>query len=202
MRLLWLFYFMGRVYRKFINIIIFKLNKVSFTNDFQINGFIFVKNTGSIEIGKNFGANSGAKYNPIGGDTILRLITQTEKAKITIGNNVGISNATIYCWDDITIEDNVVIGGSVRIWDSNFHSLNPIVRMSGNDNDIRSKPIKICKYVFIGGGSIILKGVTIGENSIIAAGSVVNESIPANVIAGGNPCRIIKKINILNNYEK
>ncbi|RYE17954.1 MAG: acyltransferase [Sphingobacteriaceae bacterium] len=108
---------------------------------------------------------------------------------------MGISNSTIACYDKITIGDNVMIGGSVKIWDTNFHSLNPLIRVSGNDDDIKTAPVEICDYAFIGANSIIMKGVTIGRNSIIAAGSVVVKNIPDNVLAGGNPCKIIKYIN-------
>lgn len=194
MKLFRIYNFFITAYTRSKNVRTLKVNKVLYTDDFKINGIFFIKNIGKIFIGRNFGANSGINFNPIGGDSILRLITQTEKAKIFIGNNVGISNSTIYCWDSITIEDNVIIGGGVRIWDSNFHSLDYKIRMSGNDYDIQSAPIKICKYAFIGGGSIILKGVVIGENSVIAAGSVVTKSIPPNVIAGGNPCKVIKTV--------
>lgn len=179
-------------YYKILMLIVFKINKVKYSFDYEINGKLFIQNNGVIEIGKHFMANSGKHHNPIGGDTILRLITFKPESILRIGNNVGISNSTIVCWNKIEIGDNVFIGGGVKIWDTNFHSLNASIRTSNNDNDRKTAPIIICNNVFIGGSSIILKGVTIGENSIIAAGSVVNKSIPSNVIAGGNPCNIIK----------
>lgn len=63
------------------------------------------------------------------------------------------------------------------------------------DCNIKTAPIVIEDYVFVGAKSIILKGVTIGEKSVIAAGSVVVDDIPANCIAGGNPCKVIKYLN-------
>ncbi|WDF54708.1 acyltransferase [Mucilaginibacter sp. KACC 22063] len=145
-------------------------------------------------MGDNFSANSGKNFNPIGGDSVLRLIAYKKNAVLTIGQNVGISNSTIVCWDKITIGNNVVIGGSVKIWDTNYHSLNPVIRTSGNDNDIKTAPIFIDDNVFIGGNSIILKGVKIGKNSVIAAGSIVVKDIPENVVAGGNPCKVLKTL--------
>lgn len=71
------------------------------------------------------------------------------------------------------------------------HSINPIQRKEGIGT---SKPITIEDGVWIGASSTILGGVTIGENSIIAAGSVVTKDIPANVIAGGVPCKVIREI--------
>ena len=60
--------------------------------------------------------------------------------------------------------------------------------------DIRSKPVKICKGAFIGAGSYILKGVTIGEKSIVGAGSVVTKDIPSGEIWAGNPAKFIRKV--------
>jgi acetyltransferase-like isoleucine patch superfamily enzyme/glycosyltransferase involved in cell wall biosynthesis len=177
-----------------LNIEAFESKNVQLPANFQVDGVITIINEGCITIGNYFKANSGANYNLIGGDTILRLITSKRTAKINIGNNVGISNSTLVAWENITIEDNVLIGGGVRIWDTNFHSLDATIRVSNYDYDVKTAPILIKENAFIGGGSIILKGVTIGKNSIIAAGSVVVKSIPDNVIAGGNPCRVIKKL--------
>ncbi|MFD1872262.1 acyltransferase [Hymenobacter bucti] len=174
----------------------FRAKGVKFAGGLFINGKIYVENKGSIIIGHTFQANSGVDFNTIGGDTILRLITFTEEAKIVIGDNVGISNSTILAWNRIEIGNHVMIGGSVKIWDTNFHSLNPLIRTSGIDNDVKTAPIKIDDYAFIGAGSIILKGVHIGKNAIIAAGSVVTKSIPANVLAGGNPCKVIKQLEL------
>ena len=69
------------------------------------------------------------------------------------------------------------------------HDMNPYKRA-----DIHPKPIHIGKRVWIGSGAIVLPGVTIGDNSVIGAGSVVTKDIPDNVLAFGNPCKVIKKI--------
>lgn len=78
--------------------------------------------------------------------------------------------------------------------DSNFHSLDWRKRENRDIDvsDAKTAPVVIEDYVFIGARSIICKGVTIGEKSIIAAGTVVVKDIPANCIAGGNPCKVIK----------
>jgi acetyltransferase-like isoleucine patch superfamily enzyme len=186
----------SRIYYKYFNSYLLWKSDASFKN-ININGILYISNKGSLVIGDNFSANSGINHNPIGGDVLLRLIVYRQEAVLTIGDNVGISNSSIICWNKITIGNNVVMGGGVRVWDTNYHSLNPDIRVSGQDNDIKTAPIIIKDNAFIGGGSIILKGVTIGENSIIAAGSVVTKSIPSNVIAGGNPCRVIKNIDTI-----
>ncbi|MDA3779217.1 MAG: acyltransferase [Bacteroidales bacterium] len=151
-----------------------------------------IRNYGVIEIGDKLNLNSGKKYNPIGGDTLTRLIVE-KNGMLKIGNNVGVSNSTIYCVNSITIEDNVLIGGSCKLWDSDFHSLNPTIRGTNKDIPI-SKPIVIKKNAFIGSNSIILKGVYIGENSIIGAGSVITKNVPSNEIWAGNPAKYIRDI--------
>jgi acetyltransferase-like isoleucine patch superfamily enzyme len=160
---------------------------------YSIKGKVKLYNQGKITIGKNFKANSGKNYNPIGGDTMLRLICH-KKAKLTIGDNVGISNTTIVCSKEITIEDNVLIGGGCKIWDTDFHSLDYKIRGTKDDAmNANKKSVLIKNGAFIGAGTSILKGVTIGEKSIIAAGSVVAKSVPDGEIWGGNPARFIKK---------
>jgi len=179
------------IYYMFINKIIFKINRIGF-NSISICGILTIRNKGKISIGDNFKANSGIRCNPIGGDTVLRLTTSA-KGVIAIGNNVGISNSTIISYNKIIIEDNVLIGGGCKIWDTDFHSLDYKVRGTNNDIGV-TKPIHIKKNTFIGAGTTILKGIIIGENSIIAAGSIVTKDVPDNEIWGGNPIKQIRRI--------
>ena len=174
-----------------INTIIFKVNGLEFSK-FRGKGICYVKNKGIILIGKNFRFNSGRFFNPIGGDTIIRLIVK-KKGILQIGDNVGMSNCSIFCSSQITVENNVLIGGGVKIWDTDFHSLSYRIRGTNEDFGL-SRPIIIRKNAFIGAGSIILKGVEVGENSIVGAGSVVTKVIPANEIWAGNPCRKIRNL--------
>ncbi|MDY0151562.1 MAG: acyltransferase [Candidatus Cloacimonas sp.] len=160
-----------------------------------MHGLPFIKNLGIISIGSGFRCNSGNNYNPIGGDTICRLVVY-KRGSLNIANDVGISNSTIVCMNSIIIEDKVLVGGSCRIWDTDFHSQDAQIRTSGKDNDVKTAPIIIRKNAFIGGGSTILKGVEIGENSIVAAGSIVSKNIPPNEIWGGNPAKLIRPIPI------
>lgn len=183
-------------YNFLVNSLTFYFEDISIGKKHEINGRIFIKNLGKLMIGDNFKANSGNKYNPIGGDSILRLIC-LKNAELIIGNNVGISNSTIYCTTKIVIEDTVVVGGGCKIWDTDFHSLDPAIRLTSLDKggNIKKNPIWIKRNVFIGGGSVILKGVTIGENSVIGAYSLVSKDVPSNEIWGGNPAKFIKRLN-------
>lgn len=115
-----------------------------------------------------------------------------EDSQISIGNNVAISNAfTIECNSKIVIEDNVLIGDRCSILDNDGHDLEVASRITGIP---KFKAVHICKNVFLGSNVIILKGVTIGENSVIGSGSVVTKSIPENVIAAGNPAKVIRNL--------
>lgn len=92
---------------------------------------------------------------------------------------------------EIFIGDNVMLGPKVQIY-TVYHPTDPIGRATYTEI---AKPIYIGNDVWIGGGSILLPGVKIGDNTIIGAGSVVTKDIPANVIAVGNPCRVIRELD-------
>ena len=90
----------------------------------------------------------------------------------------------------IEIGNNVLLGPRVGIYTSN-HAIDPAERVAGG---CYAKPVKIGNNVWVGGGVQIMQGVTIGDNAVIGAGSVVTRSIPANVVAAGVPCRVIREI--------
>lgn len=184
-------YFVINYFRIFFYKIFFKYNSIVYKS-FSFNGWPYIRNSGFLNFNERLKINSGERHTPIGGDTIARIIVTTN-ARLYIGKDVGISNSTIYCSNEITIEDGVFIGGSCKIWDTDFHSLNANIRGTEHDHG-KSIPILIKNNAFIGSGSYILKGCTIGSNSIIGAGSVVTRNIPDNEIWGGNPCVFLRKV--------
>lgn len=106
---------------------------------------------------------------------------------VEFGKNVFINkNCTIMDIGGVVIEDNVQIAHNVSIITPN-HDFN-------NRNILIPKRITIKKNVWIGTAAIILPGVSIGENSIVAAGAVVNKDVPSGTIVGGNPAKVIKEI--------
>ncbi|WP_336093991.1 DapH/DapD/GlmU-related protein [Leeuwenhoekiella sp. CH_XMU1409-2] len=150
-----------------------------------------------ITLGKDLILCSKPEKNSIGVFQKVIIKAILPNAIIKIGNNVGISGATI-SGSNIHIGDNVLIGSGVLISDSDAHPIHPDLR---NQNEyIISKPIKIEDDVFIGARSIILKGVTIGRGSVIGAGSVVSKSIPPMSIAAGNPAKVISQIQNVDYY--
>lgn len=146
-----------------------------------------------IEIGEKFIACSSPYRNSIGVFQKVIIKAQTPHAKIVIGNNVGVSGATI-SGSDIVIGDNVLIGSGVLITDTDAHPIDPEKRQNNKISDIMSAPVRIGNDVFIGARSIILKGVTIGEASVVAAGAVVTKEVPPRCIVAGNPAKIVKYI--------
>lgn len=188
-------------YNKFL----FKLVGITYGENLNVFNKIHleIESDAKIEIGNNFIFTSGDAYNPLSRN-IQGCIYAAEKAKILIGDNVGISSACIWAKNCISIGDNVKIGGDCIILDTDAHNLDYRIRRSNetNENNIsidsltaKSKPIFIEDDVLIGTRCIILKGVTIGARSIIGSGSVVTKSIPSDSIAAGNPCKVIKQIS-------
>ena len=173
-----------------------KFNNVE-CEDLQSNGRPFIRKhrKGTLQIGRSLKLNNGKRYNVIGFVQPCVLCVG-EGATLKIGNNVGLSQASIICHYSIEIGDNVKIGGGGKIYDTDFHSIIPEDRLD-HKKDMQNKKkaaVKIGNNVLIGAGAIILKGVEIGENSVIGAGSVVTKNVPSNQIWGGNPAKFIKNI--------
>lgn len=156
--------------------------------------YIMVARGGEMEIGENFAMNNGISHNPIGMPQPCTFFVDRGCA-LTIGDNVGISQTALIAHADLTIGNNVKIGGGTCIYTSDFHSLDANIRRTGEDMDHRkSLPVYIANDVFIGARCIILKGITIGECAIIGAGSVVTKDVPAGEIWAGNPAKFIKRV--------
>lgn len=175
----------------------FYLNGAKVDKGLKVAGFLKIDVTrrGKLTIGNNFHVNSGNNFNVIGRQQKTIFWVEGE---LTIGDHVGISSTALICNHKISIGDNVKIGGGVCIYDTDFHNLNSQIRSNpALDKQTALKaPVILNKNVFIGAHSTILKGVTIGENSVVGACSLVSKSIPANQIWAGNPAKFIKEIKI------
>jgi acetyltransferase-like isoleucine patch superfamily enzyme len=107
-----------------------------------------------------------------------------------VGRNVFVNqNCTFYDLGGLDIADDVMIGPNVSLITSG-HPIPPSQRRSA----VVAKPIVIAQNVWIGAGAIILGGVTVGANSVVAAGAVVTKDVPPNTLVGGNPARVIRSI--------
>jgi acetyltransferase-like isoleucine patch superfamily enzyme len=148
--------------------------------------------TAIIDIGENCTFRSTDISNLIGVNRRCIISALYKNSTIRIGDNCGFSGVTIGALKEITIGKNLICGANVIISDYDWHNADPTMRF---EMCMDAKPVIIRDNVFIGVNSIIWKGVTIGENSVIGANSVVTKSIPANVFAAGNPCKIIKEFS-------
>ena len=114
-------------------------------------------------------------------------------SKISIGKECQICNrfTAISEGEGIEIGDNVLVGTAVTVMDSDFHDIEPSRRLTGTP---KTGKVVIADNVWIGDRVTILKGTTIGKNSVVAAGAVVSGAFPENVIIGGVPAKVIREI--------
>jgi maltose O-acetyltransferase len=112
-------------------------------------------------------------------------------SQITLGHDVFVNyNCVFLDCSEITIGAQTQIGPAVQLYTAT-HPLDAATRVAGPE---LARPIRIGARVWIGGGAIVLPGVTIGDDTIIGAGSVVTKSVPPRMIAAGNPCRILRPL--------
>lgn len=194
------------------NRLVFWLNGVQFGKNMQVhNSFYLNKNPkAKLTIGDDFIFTSGEAFNALCRNIRGCMFLPFAESVMEIGNNSGISSACLWANSRITIGDRVKIGGDCILMDTDAHNLDFRVRGSGemigkfakDSLTAASAPIVIEDDVLIGTRCIILKGVTIGARSIIAAGSVVTKSIPSDCIAGGNPAKVIRKMELSSQNKK
>jgi acetyltransferase-like isoleucine patch superfamily enzyme len=150
-----------------------------------------------LSAGRRFSVQGGLRLRGggqvlLGDDVIIGaktdIFTHDQTATVRIGHRSFLNGARFTAVTLIEIGDDATIADA-RLMDTDFHSLSK--RRQHRAAPIGVAPIHIKNNVWIAAGSAVLKGVTIGENSVIAFGSVVVKDIPANVIAGGNPCKEI-----------
>jgi len=146
---------------------------------------------GEIVLGED--VQLGWRRSPLFYTGYCHLEVATASARIELGDRVEFNNNAFLKSEGagIRVGADGLFGANVEIFDSNFHDLDPARRRGGT---VRMAPVEIEENVFVGMGVKILKGVTIGADSVIGAGAVVSSSIPAGVIAGGNPARVIREL--------
>lgn len=164
---------------------------------------IFNQRGAELTLGENVVIKSSFLSNLVGLYQRTIIVTRKPGAYIHIGNNVGISGATIYARKGIEIGDNTAIGGNVKILDNDFHPLDWETRNKylndphGGDADVvPAKEIKIGKNCFIGCNAIILKGTDLGDGCVVGAGAVVSNVFEPNSVIVGNPAKAIRKIRL------
>ena len=144
----------------------------------------------SIVIGDRCELRSARWSNQIGINRPCMITTLGRGARLRIGDDCGFSGAVVAAASEILIGNRVLVGANVTITDTDWHGLQPDARRQPGD----SEPVHIGDGVWLGLNVIVMKGVTIGRDSVIGAGSVVSASIPAGVIAAGQPARVLREL--------
>jgi len=160
----------------------------------QIFRFIRSQNERALELGKHVSCYAGCSFS-IG-----------KNGSCKVGDFTLLNGALIMAEEHIEIGSHCLISWNVGIADSDFHPIEPAQRRQDalalapflenrpQRPAIRTAPVRIADNVWIGMGALILKGVEVGENSVVAAGAIVTKSVPPNVVVAGNPAQIVKQI--------
>jgi acetyltransferase-like isoleucine patch superfamily enzyme len=159
----------------------------------QMFRFLRSKNPRAVVFGKHCSCYAGCSF------------SISHEARCTVGDFTLLNGALIMAEEKIDIGSYCLVSWNVGIADSDFHPLEPAQRLIDaqalapyfKDRPPRPKlktaPVRICDNVWIGMNAVILKGVTIGENSVVAAGSVVTKSVEPNTVVAGNPAVAVKQ---------
>ncbi len=183
--------------------IIMKANRVQYGKNLLLKGVpvIFNKSGARLRIGEGVTIKSSFLSNLVGLYSRTIIVTRAPGSVLEIGDNVGISGATIYARKGIFIGDNTCIGGNCKILDNDFHPIDMEDRLRllrdarGGDSElIPAKEIRIGKNCFLGCNSIILKGTVLGDGCIVGAGAVVSGQFEGNCVIAGNPARVIRHL--------
>lgn len=197
--------YIRKIFYLYWNRLKFNIYGAKIGHGFEVYTKVYVKiaQGSKVNIGNNLTIYSGDGLNPLCRNIATCICAENSDTIIKIGNDCGFSSPCIWAKKNITIGNNVAIGGDTIIMDSDAHSLDYRLRAShelmedGQSKDVanaKTAPIVIEDNVLIGTRCIVLKGVTIGARSVIAAGSIVTKSIPADCIAGGNPAKVIRRL--------
>jgi galactoside O-acetyltransferase len=179
------------------------LQLLEFINRLKVGKNITIGNNSKVNYRKII-VNNGC-YLEIGSNSMIEAAVSFDRdnAKVSIGDRTYIGTSSIICAERVTIGNDILIAWGCTIVDHNSHSLiwderkNDVVNwINGKKNwtNVSILPVTIEDKAWIGFNTVILKGVTIGEGSVVGAGSVVTMDVPPYTVVAGNPARIIKTI--------
>lgn len=157
---------------------------------------IIHKEPGSIiRMGKNVVLVSESETNMAGINHPVIISTYSKDAEVLLEDNVGMSGVSINCVSKCVFKEGVMLGANVNVWDTDFHPVDPINRLNQKSiEDAQSSPIILERNVWIGANTTILKGVTIGENTVVGTMSLVNKDLLSNTVYAGIPAKKIKDL--------
>jgi acetyltransferase-like isoleucine patch superfamily enzyme len=149
------------------------------------------QNGAVIEIGDKVTIHNELSQNPAGINRRTILAAPNPGSVLIIGNKVSMSGATIYASKSVVLEDNVLLGADSVIYDTDFYSTDPHHRKDIREGFIKSAPVLIKRNAWIGARAMVLKGVTVGEDAVVAAGAIVTKDVPNGAITAGIPAKVI-----------
>jgi acetyltransferase-like isoleucine patch superfamily enzyme len=146
-----------------------------------------------MRFGNGLHLRSSVRSNPLGSNHPVILSTWRRGASLHIGDYFAMTGGTICSAECITIGDHVALGANSVVIDTDFHPLTTEARRIDSSAG-KTAPVVIENEVFIGMNCLILKGVTIGQGSVVGANSVVTRDVPPGYIVAGNPARVIRQL--------
>lgn len=154
---------------------------------------VYLHEGSSIKIGSRVIVCSDSSFTALSLNHPTKISTVRPNASIVMGDDVGMSGACIVCAKSITIGSEVMMGANVMIIDTDFHPVEPIGRRFSDDPQrIGVAPVVIGDNVFLGAGAVVLKGASIGHDSVVAAAAVVVAGeYAAGIILAGNPAQVV-----------
>lgn len=174
----------------------FLVNRVSWGVGWRVYGLPLIQRHGRsrIEIGDHLHMRNWFSSNPLGVHHRSILATWAPGAEISIGSQVNMTGTTIVAEARVLIGNHIRIGANCTIIDTDFHPLVARERRA-TPRAGASRAVVIEDDVFIGMGSMILKGSHIGQGAIVGAGSVVSGTVPPGTVVAGNPARVVRELD-------
>jgi acetyltransferase-like isoleucine patch superfamily enzyme len=160
-------------------------DRVVFGPGFKANRKLVIKGPGRVIFGANVNAWAHEERNVI--------ITYDRDVTIRVGSNVRLNGVGLMAKRGITIGDNCILGSTLLV-DTDFHSVRRD-RATNPHAPVLSAPITIGANVWLAGQTVVLKGVTIGENTVVGFRAVVTRDVPPDVIVAGNPARVVRTLD-------
>ena len=158
-----------------------------------------------IQIGARSVLCSDSNFTALGVNHPVVIRTLKQGAEIVIGEDTGISGGSICAASSIRIGAGCLLGANVTIADTDFHAVNPVNRRYNNSDEIAVAPIVIEDNVFIGANAFVLKGVTIGRDSVVGAGAIVVRDVPPGSVVVGSAAMVKRSVykgdTMPNNYN-
>ncbi len=169
----------------------------SYGKGLKVDGMLWVRvrSKKAVKIGNNVTINSRFGSNLVGLNTPT-VLECLEGGSIFIGSKSGLSGVVLSSRQGIYIGERVMIGGNVRIFDHDYHSTDYRTRVDtyADMKACARADVSIGNDAFIGTNAMILKGVSVGDRSVVAAGAIVAKNVPSDEIWGGNPAKKIKAL--------